>query len=586
MKKIFAIIATLALAASCSTSEDVNYSTSRVLKGYCSIESRTQFETPTQNQIPFSWSAGDYIWVGTVQSNPIAEACKSANFDFGANTPSVVGNYNVFYNMTGTDKTAKVLAEQTADGNLGNDGDFGYAVADEFDTFVLEHKVAYIWFDTTSEDITEKLVSIKVTAEEGFALAGERVFDFESKEWAEDVTDASNSITLKFGEGVVLSEANEGVFAAMVTYPAEVDGTELTVVYTFADGKTFTEVKTPSKDFAVGAARRIATNIAAEDLVAPAPQYQLRTLTFEDNTEQFSPYSFQTYYYNEKTSEELTRDYTVSKWSDLVPKLDYGDEMVYGIYDENTWSYNGTAGYYWSDDKNTYLKHELPAYTGMDWMTGSEVTVKTYQRQGEVLSNSYAPRYSAATEGDYQSMYGQYNYERYVYASEPASGSNTFCVHHGYSDFFNPKDRLSGFEFSDGVARVIESMDIANTSYAYYQLTVGFSFGVNYTGLKPNTQLKVVAYGYDSATDTNPTTSELFLVKDGVVVEDWTKWDLTQLGAVVRVEFNMVGSPFDLLEQYPDTNTIPGDIDDLTGAYGLGAPGYFAYDNIAVWVEK
>lgn len=238
MKKIFAIIATLALAASCSTSEDVNYTTSRVLKGYCSIESRTQFETPTQNQIPFSWSAGDYIWVGTVQSNPIAEACKSANFDFGANTPSVVGNYNVFYNMTGTDKTAKVLAEQTADGNLGNDGDFGYAVADEFDTFVLEHKVAYIWFDTTSEDITEKLVSIKVTAEEGFALAGERVFDFESKEWAEDVTDASNSITLKFGEGVVLSEANEGVFAAMVTYPAEVEGTELTVVYTFADGKT------------------------------------------------------------------------------------------------------------------------------------------------------------------------------------------------------------------------------------------------------------------------------------------------------------------------------------------------------------
>ncbi len=585
MKKIFAIIATLALAASCSTSEDVNYTTSRVLKGYCSIESRTQFETPTQNQIPFSWSAGDYIWVGTVHSNPIAEACKSANFDFGANTPSVVGNYNVFYNMTGTDKTAKVLAEQTADGNLGNDGDFGYAVADEFDTFVLEHKVAYLWFDTTSEDITEKLVSIKVTAEEGFALAGERVFNFESKEWAEDVTDASNSITLKFGEGVVLSEANEGVFAAMVTYPAEVEGTELTVVYTFADGKTFTEVKTPSKDFAVGAARRIATNIAAEDLVAPAPQYQLRTLTFEDNTEQFSPYSFQTYYYNEMTSEELTRDYTVSKWSDLVPKLDYGDEMVYGIFDENMYSYNGTAGYYWSDDKNTYLKHELPVYTGMDW-TGSEVTVKTYQRQGEVLSNSYAPRYSAATEGDYQSMYGQYNYERYVYASAPASGSNTFCVHHGYSDFFNPKDRLSGFEFSDGVARVIESMDIANTSYAYYQLTVGFSFGVNYTGLKPNTQLKVVAYGYDSVTDTNPTTSEFFLVKDGVVVEDWTKWDLTQLGAVVRVEFNMVGSPFDLLEQYPDTNTIPGDIDDLTGAYGLGVPGYFAYDNIAVWVEK
>ena len=585
MKKFFAVIATLALVASCSTNDHFQYNEEFILTGYSSVEARTSFDTPTESQIPFLWSEGDYIWLGSFQSKAIAEACESAQFKWDSE-PSTAGDYHVFYNMTGEHKTAKVLAAQTADGNLGNDGDFGYAVADEYKTFCLEHKTAYLWFDTTSADVEQTLVSITVTAAEGIALAGECIFNYESNEWMEDITNASNEIVLNFGEGVALKEENEGIFAAMVTLPAEIGGTEFTVVYTFADGSTFTEVKSPSKDLTAGAARRIATAIAAEALVAPAPQRELRVLTFEDNTEQFSPYSFQTYYYNEMTSEELTRDYTVSKWSDLVPKLDYGDEMVYGIYDENTWSYNGTAGYYWSDDKNTHLKHELPAYTGMDWMTGSEVTVKTYQRQGEVLSNSYAPRYSVATEGDYQSMYGQYNYERYVYASAPASGSNTFCVHHGYSDFFNPKDRLSGFEFSDGVARVIESMDIANTSYAYYQLTVGFSFGVNYTGLKPNTQLKVVAYGYDSATDTNPTTSEFFLVKDGVVVEDWTKWDLTQLGAVVRVEFNMVGSPFDLLEQYPDTNTIPGDIDDLTGAYGLGVPGYFAYDNIAVWVEK
>jgi hypothetical protein len=125
-------------------------------------------------------------------------------------------------------------------------------------------------------------------------------------------------------------------------------------------------------------------------------------------------------------------------------------------------------------------------------------------------------------------------------------------------------------------------MYVANTSYVYSQLQNGFSFGVSYDGLDSHVQFKVVAYGYDSATDTNPTTCEFFLVKDGVIVEDWTKWDLTSLGAVVRVEFNMVGSPFDLLDRYPDTSLIPGDIDDITGAYGLGAPGYFAYDNIAV----
>ena len=117
-------------------------------------------------------------------------------------------------------------------------------------------------------------------------------------------------------------------------------------------------------------------------------------------------------------------------------------------------------------------------------------------------------------------------------------------------------------------------------------MKTGFYFGVNYTGLKPTTQFKIIAYGYKSAEDTNPEQTEFYLVKNGVIVEDWTECDLSVLGPVVRVEFNLVGSPFDLLEQYPNPNDIPnGEIDDLTGAFGLGAPGYFAYDNIAVWFE-
>lgn len=508
MKKIFAIIATLALAASCSTSEDVNYTTSRVLKGYCSIESRTQFETPTQNQIPFSWSAGDYIWVGTVQSKPIAEACKSANFDFGANTPSVVGNYNVFYNMTGTDKTAKVLAEQTADGNLGNDGDFGYAVADEFDTFVLEHKVAYLWFDTTSGDITEKLVSIKVTAKEGFALAGERVFNFESKEWAENVTNASNSITLKFGEGVVLSKANEGVFAAMVTYPAEVGGTKLTVVYTFADGKTFTEVKTPSKDFAVGAARRIATNIAAKDLVAPAPQYQLRTLTFEG-------------------------DY----WVSMIDSVQYGGDLLYS---------NGME-YSWVDSNNTNLSHSFttPYWTG-----------------GHAISNYVIEDYSTLPDG-YDGWYE-------LQLATPIGGnggSANFCVHNGYKDFFNEQiydATLQGFEFADGVERVIDHMYITNTCYVLNSLTYGDGFAPAAT---EETLFKVIAYGYD-AEDSLTGSCEFVLCQGTDIVTDWQKWELSALGKVAKVVFNFAPSS------------------DLVGGYGMNTPAYFAYDDVAVRFEE
>ena len=52
---------------------------------------------------------------------------------------------------------------------------------------------------------------------------------------------------------------------------------------------------------------------------------------------------------------------------------------------------------------------------------------------------------------------------------------------------------------------------------------------------------------------------------NGVGVQDWTKWDLSVLGNVTRVEFNLIGS------------------DELyASGYGLGAPGYFAYDDVAV----
>jgi hypothetical protein len=47
-------------------------------------------------------------------------------------------------------------------------------------------------------------------------------------------------------------------------------------------------------------------------------------------------------------------------------------------------------------------------------------------------------------------------------------------------------------------------------------------------------------------------------------VSEWTKWDLSGLGKVAKLRFNLVGS------------------DDLYGEYGLGVAGYFAYDDVTV----
>ena len=199
------------------------------------------------------------------KSSAIAEECTLAQFEFRGGT-AIVGTGHIFYNMTGQAKSAKVLSSQSADGNLGNDGDFGYATLDEYNSFYLEHKTAYVWFDTKSNDANmPKLRSITL-ATEGVEIAGDRIYNFANGDWDNTITSGSSTITLNFEGGKQLQSANEGVMAAMVVLPAEVGGTKLTVTYTFEDESTFTEVKTPSKNFESGATQRISTTIALADL--------------------------------------------------------------------------------------------------------------------------------------------------------------------------------------------------------------------------------------------------------------------------------------------------------------------------------
>lgn len=47
---------------------------------------------------------------------------------------------------------------------------------------------------------------------------------------------------------------------------------------------------------------------------------------------------------------------------------------------------------------------------------------------------------------------------------------------------------------------------------------------------------------------------------------EWTKWDLSVLGKVAKVDFNITGSS--------------------DNGYGFSQPAYFAYDDVAVRFEK
>ena len=168
MKKLFIALTVVALATSCDNMDDVTLSSKYVVKGFheTNADSRTAFGTPNSATIPFLWSSGDYIWLGASKSDALDNDCQIAQFDFSSGNPAFVGNGHVFYNMTATSNNAYVLSVQTADSNLGNDGDFGYATLDDFGSFCLKHKTSYIWFDTTTDDTDmPQLTSIRLDAD-------------------------------------------------------------------------------------------------------------------------------------------------------------------------------------------------------------------------------------------------------------------------------------------------------------------------------------------------------------------------------------------------------------------------------------
>lgn len=568
MKKIFVVLATLALAVGCDKIDQGISGEKLVVTGYSSAQTRTAFGEPDAEQIPFLWSKGDYIWLGENRSEAIAEDCKLAHFEFKAGT-AVVGTGHLFYNMTGQAKNAKVLAEQTADGNLGNDGDFGYAILDEYNSFYLAHKTAYIWFDITTDDADmPALVSITVEAPSDVNLAGEQVYNFAQEAWSGTITEGSSSIVLNFADGYTLTASNEGVMAAMVCYPAAVGGKELTITYTFADGRTYTAKKTPSKDFAVGATSRVATKIAEADLVEPEPEldYELRYLTFEDEDAKFQPYYLD--YVDGWSGREICT------WSDLIDDPQYSGPLTYGN--------NATdAMYYWYDEGNTELTHTFPDNWGYCYWGGGHA-ITNYWGAGWAdedrdvhIAKYYGQDYVDQWAGN-DAMLGWFNIQ--LMTPVKAHSGDNCVVHYGYKDSGSFIENLPEISFGDDEARVIDHMYVTNTNYTLNQLyngvksEAGNSFGGNWEGLSDDAWLKIVAYGFDDVDAdayAEPISEvEFYLVQGENVVTDWQKWDLSALGKVKKVRFNFLYS------------------DEMGGQYGFTIPGYFAYDDVAVRFEK
>lgn len=231
-------------------------------------------------------------------------------------------------------------------------------------------------------------------------------------------------------------------------------------------------------------------------------------------------------------------------WSALIDNPQYGGPLLYGE------TGMGPAGYMWYDEGNTFLKHVMPENYGTTCYWGGGHAVSNYVETD--LAN------------------GDYLHQLAVYCKDPVTGfgghggSENFCVHFGYKDGspFNMTENLPAIEFGDGVARVVDHLYIMWNTY----LANCVSNGNGLTApLAPDGYVKVIAIGYDAEGVKIEQEPEYFLAGSNGNIQEWTRWDLSSLGKVSRIEFNMAG--------------------DSDNGYGFSQPAYFCYDDVAVRFE-
>lgn len=254
--------------------------------------------------------------------------------------------------------------------------------------------------------------------------------------------------------------------------------------------------------------------------------YTLRVLTFEDADAHFTPYSLD------------YCDASVNTWSDLVDAKQYGGAMLYGKS-----GMGAEAPYSWADRGNTELAHKI--VSGTDYNTGG--VSYAYWNGGHAISGYASADYTGA---DYQRQLE-------VHGTGGHNGSAHFAVHNGHSD--NGAGEWPTLAFADSVERVIDHMWVNNCNYVLASWLDGDAYNAP---AGDEDWLKVVATGYDAA-GRSIGSAEFYLCRGREnVVRDWTRWELSQLGAVARLEFNVVGS--------------------IVNEWGLVTPAYFAYDDVAV----
>ena len=532
MKKIWMMLALATLLVGCNNEEFDSALNVYSLKGYADTESRTVFGSPNNNSIPFKWSVGDYVYVGNTKSNALTNGGSSATFTFDT-TPAAT---NVYYNMTGSSATEVVVKSEQAVGNLGENGDFGYSTINN-GSFTLQHATAYVWFDVTTSISNTTLQSINLSVD-GENIAGKAIWNGSS---FGATSEGKNFVELNVNK--TLSSTNNEVWT-MVVLPADLTNKTVKVTYKLNVGNATQYYSQPlnGKKLIAGTTQKVSANISANDL---KDYLELRVLTFEDDTEKFETYTITGY----DGDNDSYYDHSVTKWSDLIDIPEYGGPLAYG--DMGFYGEGRGCDYNWYDNNNTFLASEFPV----------NYNSKVYWGGGHVISSYASEDYTTyGTYNNQQTVYGE-GQEYGVTKTGGRNGSSNFAMHYGYKDGspYNMTENLPYIYFKDKTPRIIDHMYVNNSAYAINCYMDGNGLTAK---IGEGDWVKAIATGYDIYNNVTGT-AEIYLCNgpDNIVTE-WTKWDLTSLGMVYKVEFNITGSS--------------------DNGYGFSQPAYFAYDDVAV----
>ncbi|MFR9619921.1 MAG: DUF4465 domain-containing protein [Rikenellaceae bacterium] len=221
-------------------------------------------------------------------------------------------------------------------------------------------------------------------------------------------------------------------------------------------------------------------------------------------------------------------------WSSLIDNAQYGGLLLYGEGGSGV-----TTAYTWTDGA-TQLHNEIIDCWGLGTFE--------YWNGGVVVSNYYAEVVSGM---GYDSQLAVPCLDSSSNGSGNAGSSNFAVVN---ADVYSQ----TALSFADSLDRVIDHMYIANTSYALSVCEYGDYMAES---LGATDSFWVTITGYTSE-GVEAGSVVFFLAEDGVAREGWNKCDLSSLGAVSKINFQINSS--------------------VQNSYGSVIPSYMAIDDIAV----